>query len=218
MKQSTQITDSRRVFEIIAVFLTGIGKFVFMDLLNQRLPFIISIIVFWVIYVVVRRKQNPEILKLWGFRKDNFFRVWKIVLPFGLAAVLLFILIGAWRNTLNITWHLIPILILYPTWGLIQQFLVISLVGGNMHTMEEKKFSKPFVLIITAILFGVLHFPYWWLVAGTFVLALFYGYVFLKERNLYVLGLFHGWLGGLFFYTVVDRDPFVEVFGGLLNL
>lgn len=48
---------------------------------------------------------------------------------------------------------------------------------------------------------------------GTFLLALFYGYVYLRVRNVFMLGLFHGWLGGLFFYTVVGRDPFLEVFG-----
>jgi len=46
----------------------------------------------------------------------------------------------------------------------------------------------------------------------TFVLALVYGYLFLKERNIYVLGFFHGWLGAICFYTIVDRDPFVEIF------
>ena len=51
---------------------------------------------------------------------------------------------------------------------------------------------------------------------GTFVLALLYGYCYLRARNLFVLGLFHGWLGALFFYTVVDRDPFMEVFGRFL--
>jgi uncharacterized protein len=50
---------------------------------------------------------------------------------------------------------------------------------------------------------------------GTFILALLYGYIYLRSRNLYVLGLFHGWLGALFFYTVVGRDPFAEVFGKL---
>ena len=48
---------------------------------------------------------------------------------------------------------------------------------------------------------------------GTFLLALFYGMVYLKTRNVWVMGILHGWLGALFFYTVVGRDPFAEVFG-----
>jgi len=46
---------------------------------------------------------------------------------------------------------------------------------------------------------------------------LLYGYIYLRSRNVYVLGLFHGWLGGLFFYTVVGRDPFIEIFGKLAD-
>ena len=47
---------------------------------------------------------------------------------------------------------------------------------------------------------------------GTFILALLYTTVYLRERNLFALGLFHGWLGALFYYTVVGRDPYMEVF------
>jgi membrane protease YdiL (CAAX protease family) len=67
--------------------------------------------------------------------------------------------------------------------------------------------------VITAILFSLLHYPNLWLMVGTFVLALLYTIVYLRERNLYALGMFHGWLGALFYYTVVERDPFMEVFG-----
>jgi hypothetical protein len=43
------------------------------------------------------------------------------------------------------------------------------------------------------------------------------GVVILRIRNVFVLGIFHGWLGALFFYTVAGRDPFLEVFGKLLD-
>jgi hypothetical protein len=46
---------------------------------------------------------------------------------------------------------------------------------------------------------------------GTFFLAMFYGFIYSREKNIYALGLFHGWLGGLFYYTVVGRDPFLEM-------
>jgi uncharacterized protein len=74
------------------------------------------------------------------------------------------------------------------------------------------KLSEWIIILITAILFGLLHYPFYWLILGTFVLALLYGWIYLKARNVYVMGLFHGWLGALFFYTVVGRDVFAEVF------
>ncbi len=34
---------------------------------------------------------------------------------------------------------------------------------------------------------------------------------------MYALGLFHGWLGALFYYTIVNQDPFADVFLKFLN-
>lgn len=85
-----------------------------------------------------------------------------------------------------------------------------------MKDLKNNKLPDTAIILLTAVLFGLLHYPFYWLMAGTFVLALFYGYVYLKARNVYVMGIFHGWLGALFFYTVVGRDPFEEVFGKFL--
>ncbi|MCW3788913.1 CPBP family intramembrane glutamic endopeptidase [Plebeiibacterium sediminum] len=217
MTQNNEITDKRRIAEISAVLATGIGKFIFMDYLDWKLPFIITSIVAWTVYVLWQSSNNKIILNHWGYRFDNFMQSLKLVLPFGIIAVISFIVIGIIQNTINPSWHLIPILIIYPLWGVIQQFLVIALVAGNLQDIESITIRKPVTILITAVFFGIIHYPYGWLMIGTFILALFYGYTYLKIRNIYVLGLFHGWLGGLFFYTVVNRDPFIEVFGKFIN-
>jgi membrane protease YdiL (CAAX protease family) len=169
------------------------------------------------VYVVLQAKADSHVLKYWGFRMDNFRKVMMMILPFGLISVGVFFLIGFYRDTIILSWHIIPILILYPIWGVIQQFLVIGLVAGNLNDVSRRKLNTSVIIIITALLFGFVHYPYSWLMLGTFALALFYGYIYLKERNVFVMGLFHGWLGGLFFYTVVGRDPFMEVFGRFLQ-
>jgi uncharacterized protein len=207
------ITDKQRKIEISAVALTALGKFIFMDLLHWKLPFIVISILAWSAYVAYQKKRHPGILQYWGFRTDNFLEVVKMILPFGIVAAILFFIIGFYHDTLNITWHIIPILILYPVWGAVQQFLVISLVAGNLNDLQQYRINKLLIILITAILFGLLHYPYYWLILGTFILALLYGVIYLKSRNVYVMGLFHGWLGALYFYTVVGRDPFAEVFG-----
>lgn len=211
------ISNKRRLFEIAAVVMTGIGKIIFMDILNWRLPFITIIITGWIGYVVYRNKVHPGILAYWGFRIDNFNKTVRMILPFGIFSVILFFLVGFCQNTINLSWHIIPILILYPIWGIVQQFLVIGLVAGNLNDMQGKGLNKIFIIMFTALLFGLVHYPYYWLMIGTFVLAVLYGYIYLKERNVFVMGLFHGWLGGLFFYTVVGRDPFAEVFSRFLD-
>lgn len=211
------ISDKQRKYEITAVLFMGIGKIVFMDVLQWRLPFIIISVVAWSAYIVYQSSRVRYILQYWGFRVDNFKPVMFRILPFGVVSVIVFFIVGVQRETINLNWHIIPILILYPVWGIIQQFLVIGLVAGNLQDLKENRPNQFVILLVTALLFGIVHYPYYWLMAGTFVLALLYGFIYLKERNVYVMGLFHGWLGGLFFYTVVDRDPFVEVFGKLFQ-
>ncbi len=206
------IPDKTRLLEVLAVIATAVGKFIFMDFLNWRLQFVVFTIIAWTVYVVYRSKQEKEILSYWGFRFDNFKNTIKLMLPFGVFSIILFIIIGYFKNTINLTWHILPLLITYPIWGCIQQFLVIGLIAGNLNSLKQTRLNKVLIIFITAILFSVTHFPSVWLMAGTFLLALFYGYMYLKIKNIYAMGLFHGWLGAVFYYTVVNRDPFQDVF------
>lgn len=205
----------RQKAELLAIVLTALGKFVFMDFLEWRLPFVATALSGWVIYILVQIKKNPELPKHWGFRTDNFKSVLKRVMPFAILALLLSVGIGYFRGTLNIHWHIIPILLIYPIWGTIQQFLIMALVAGNLQDLPNKPLGKAAIIVLSALLFGGIHYPHYWLILGTTMLALLYSSLYLKERNLYVLGLFHGWLGAVFYYTVLERDPFLEMFAGI---
>ena len=215
---SNSASNKFKAFEISAVILTALGKFILVDYLHSRTVFILTAIVLWSFYLIYRGKRNPGILQYWGFRTDNFNKVAKTILPFGILCLILFIGIGLYQHTINLTWHIIPILILYPIWGIIQQFLVIALIVGNLQNDKSSNVKNGFIIFLSALLFGLIHYPYGWLILGSFMLAIFYGIIYLKERNLYALGIFHGWLGGLFFYTVVNRDPFIESFGRLMHI
>jgi membrane protease YdiL (CAAX protease family) len=216
--KSLSISNKRRVLEIVAVVLTATGKFVFMDYLNWRFAFVSVIIISWSIYIIYRHRKETGILTYWGFRTDNFKSVVRKVLPFGVLSIIVFVATGLYQHTINITWHIIPILILYPVWGTIQQFLLIAITAGNMQDLKGRHLNKWIIILFSALLFAAVHYPFIWLITGTFILALFYGFIYLNERNIYVLGLFHGWLGGVFYYTVLDRDPFLEMFGKLFSL
>ena len=211
------ISNKRRILEICAVILTAIGKFIFMDFLNWRFLFVVVSILLWSTYIFNRSKKQKGKLKYWGFRTDNFKTVLKKIFPFGIISIIAFLNIGFIQGTINLTWHLIPILITYPIWGTIQQFLLISLVAGNLQDLKLKEIRSSVIILFSAMLFSIVHYPIGWLMIGTFILAIFYGYIYLRNRNLYVLGLFHGWLGGLFYYTVLNTDPFLQTFGKLLS-
>ena len=216
MKDSV-VKMSTRIVEILAVVLTAAGKFIFMDFLNWRFPYVAIAVVSWTIYILYRKRKTPGILKHWGFRTDNFKKALYNVLPFGIFSVIVFIMIGIWQGSLNITWHILPILVTYPLWGVIQQFLLIALVTGNLRDGKFAMLQNWQIILGAATLFSLVHYPSLWLMLGTFLLALFYGFIYLKERNVYVLGLFHGWLGAIFYYTVVGTDPFEDAFISLLQ-
>ncbi len=207
--KTTLISERRRILEILAVVFTAIGKFVFMDFLDWRLPFVVFAVLAWGVYIYHRYSKEKNILKYWGFRTDNFKAALKLILPFALVAILCFFIIGYYQDSLNLTWHILPLLLTYPIWGSIQQFLTIGLIAGNL---SHLKLNKTLIVFITAILFSIVHFPSKWLMLGTFILALFYGYVYLKVKNIYAMGICHGWLGALFYYTVLNQDPFGDIF------
>lgn len=211
------ISDKIRILEIIAVIFTAIGKFIFMNFLDWRIQYVVFAIIGWSLYVFYRYKQEKNILKYWGFRTDNFKSTAKLMLPFAVISIISFIVIGYYQNTLNLTWHVLPLLITYPLWGSVQQFITIALIAGNLNDLNKRRLNKYLIIFITAILFSIVHYPSVWLMFGTFLLALFYGYVYLKKKNIYAMGLFHGWLGALFYYTVINTDPFQEVFLKFLN-
>jgi membrane protease YdiL (CAAX protease family) len=207
-----RISNRTRVLEIAAVLLTGMGKFVFVDGLGAKLPFIVAAILGWGAYVYLRHHRQPGILAYWGFRTDSFRRSFLQLLPLATAAVLLFAGVGYATGKWVLSWHLLPVLLLYPVWGVIQQFLVVGLVAGNLHDYAGRRLPPVAVTGSTAVLFSAVHWRARLLVAGTFVLAVVYVVVYLRRRNLWALGLYHGWLGGFFYFLVLGRDPWQEVF------
>lgn len=207
-----QSPNKQKVFEITAAIFTGIGKFVFMDWLNWRLAFITCACFCWAIYVWYRYREDRTVLDYWGLSKANFGSTFKELFPIAVALVVGFILLGNYLGTNMLNWNILPVLLLYPLWGVIQQFLVVGLLAKNLETLDKPKIPRIGILLITATIFSVIHYPWALLMVATFFLAIVYTSLYLNRKNLIVLGIFHGWLGGFFFYTLMERDPWLEIF------
>ena len=203
-------TDSRRLVEILAVIATGLAKFVFIDFFPLKFWYVLSSCLLWLAYIIFRISQDANLPNAWGFRRGGFRQSLKVVLPLSLIALGAFVFIGITNHTLVLNWHIIPILALYPVWGVIQQFLIIGLIAGNLMHMRQWQIPKRIVMLTASVVFSVVHYPSIPLVAATFLLALFYSWLYLKYRNLWILGIFHGWLGGFFYFLVLGRDPWLE--------
>lgn len=203
----------QRIFEIVAVILTGLGKLILVNIYDLKTIYIFSAIFFWLGYVVFRVMKDKSILKYWGFRKENFGKTIKPIMQIGSFFMIAFFAYSIYKGYFRLHWHLLAILILYPAWGLVQQFVIMSLVGGNLKDSGFMNLSDKAIILFTALVFSLVHLPSILLTVATFFLALVYAYLFLKYRNLWPLGLFHGILGALFYFFVLNRNPWLEVFG-----
>lgn len=205
-----RITDGTRVLEILAVVFTGFCKFLLVDYFHQKFWFVTVACVGWLIYILYRIGKDNNLLDYWGFRKKGFKSSLKFALPAAIVAILTFVIVGMINDTLILNWHMAPILILYPLWGTIQQFLIIGLIARNLTDFENRTIPKSVVVVTSSAVFSVVHYPSVALMVATFVLALFYTLLYLKYNNLWILGLFHGWLASFFYYFVLGRDPWLE--------
>jgi hypothetical protein len=196
-------------WEIAFVILTGLGNFLVAGWLDRQLTFVVGACLFWTGFVVVRAAADLSVLAEWGFSSKNFGRSVKLLLPAMLLTLSGFAAFGTLTGRMLMNWHFVLICLLYPIWGLVQQFLVVALLAGNV-----KKYSRIpewGIVFLTALIFAVAHVPYLPLVAAAFCLAVITTSVYLRARNLWALGIFHGWFGASLYFFALGQDPWKEV-------
>ena len=205
-----QIPRKRRLIEILMVVATGIGKIFVMDVFNLRLPFITTVIVFWASYYLYRTTKDKSLKKYWGLSILDSKDLFKIVAILGVIVILGIVIFGVYIKPIKWSVHVFFVLLVYPIWGLIQQFLVMSLFAGNIKDLSIKHIGDKLIIVFTSIMFSIVHYPSMNLMIATFIMALIYSTLFLRYRNIIPLGLFHGVIGGLFYYVILNRDAWVE--------
>jgi uncharacterized protein len=202
-------------FEIFAVIATAILKFVFMDWLNLRAVYIVVICLFWLTYIYSKFKNNPESIRQWGIQKQNFKKSFLFLLPFAIVCISGIGIYGYLFSSNIINWHILPILILYPFWGLIQQFIVVGLISGNLHAIRNPRFSNFQIILLTSLLFSLVHYPSAFLMFFTFIMQWIFTTAFLRWKNIWPLGLYHGWIATFLLFYIMGRDLWVELIIGL---
>ncbi|MEM7574966.1 MAG: CPBP family glutamic-type intramembrane protease [Bacteroidota bacterium] len=202
-----------RLLELLAVVLTAVGKILCMNVWELRLPYIIVVLLAWTAYVVWKRRQSPQAFSDWGLNFDGFFTTLKELLPWAVLLVFSFGIYGRLSGKMMVSWHILPIFLLYPIWGVLQQFLVLNLFGKNLKDSLKGQMPLWAIVCSTSLLFGLVHYPFLLLIGATFLLALVYTTLYFRGRNLIALGFYHGWLATFFFYWVLGRDSWLEAFG-----
>jgi len=198
-------------FEVGAVVATGVLHLVFKSIGAKGL-FIALASTSWIGYIAFQVRGDRSKWERWGFRTDNLWDAfkWPTVL-FVVAFTMM-----AWYGfmTGRELWqdHMLFLLLLYPLWGILQQFLVQALGVNNLMRLFPRH-GLLLAMPVGVVLFSAVHFPNWRTMLATGILGCCFIPLYIRDRNLWPLGLYHGWLGTFFYLWVLGRDPWVSIFG-----
>jgi len=228
-----QLRHWERCFEIIATLTTGV---IFIaKLLNPLSIFIASCASVWIAWAIFQFcRHGSRILFVWGVRVDQPNLKHSFVLPscFALVAIIA-ICIGAAVQDHTIAfdnWHLWLIFTLYPFYGVLQHVMLQSFLMRHLSWcitgtdersvlrafLEERRLRHFFAtlgcILISATAFAFVHWPDPWLMAGTGLMGIPWAIEYLLHRNVLPLGLYHGFVGTLFYFWFMGRDPLRGMF------
>lgn len=209
--RSPQPVRSRRAFaELGAAALTGVGQLVFSEL-DASAVYIGIVSVGWGGYVYYRLRHEPGFLRRIGLASAGSRTALRDATLLAAGSLALMAGVGAARGTLQFDREMVPLLALYPLWGLVQQSILQGFVAGNLAEGEGWTTSPYFIVPVTAALFSSVHYPSPGLMAGTFGLGLVITPHYLRYRTVWPLGLYHGWLGVCYYRWVLGRDPWAAL-------
>jgi hypothetical protein len=160
----------------------------------------------YVLYKIRKHGLRP-VADDWGLTLEHFCRSLLWCTLAGIVGVLVMSIWIVRGLALPYNHHLAICLALYPLWGCAQQFLVQGMIGLNLSKVPCLAKSPALVCFLTACSFSIVHYGSWELMMATFFMGLCFTPVYLKHRCIYPLGLYHGWLGALFYWWVLGRDP-----------
>ncbi len=198
----------RAVGEIAAVIATGAVFLIFENVLDLKLPFVVAAIAGWGTYAIWRMRHNAQTRRNWGFRMDT-------LAPSALACGILYVVVAgailvwrAWKGWTPIPPSTAILFAVYPLWGLCQQFIVQSLIAGNLDRLGVPRAA---IVPVAAILFGLAHAPDWELAGLSAGAGLAWTTIFLRFPNLFPIALTHAWLGTLTYVFILERNPWLEM-------
>jgi hypothetical protein len=199
----------RAWIELAIVGTIGIGHVIVDGWLGAKGLFIAAAIICCAFYALARLRI-PGQARAWGLGKDNFKESATACSLFLLAATLVFLGYGFSRGRGAPPPVSVYLFVLYPAWGLVQQILLCALLYRNVVSLTQ---NRVVAATFSSLAFGLVHAPDWVLSILTAVSAAIWLSFYDRWPNLWCQGVSHGWLGGLVYVYVLERDPWREALG-----
>ncbi len=209
------------MFELLAVVACGIGH-VLVEVISDGMSGASSSItrpqhiynatafIAWSVYLGVRLVTVPGTAREWGFRKDGFLPAMKAGMLFALIALGPLLVYGWYHSRFPLPLTFWLVVLLYPVWGLGQQFALQALITRNLCVFVPRLWPR---IMAASVIFSAAHFPNYRLMALTLVAGVAFSWIYEKYRNLWSIGIVHGFLGALAYYVVLGHDPGADLIG-----
>jgi hypothetical protein len=149
---------------------------------------------FLIISMFIRRDPLKEL----GIRTDNLSQSGRECVLVSTASIFLMILVFLFYYD-TFTPHsfasYVGGFVSYPIWGIIQQFLLLSIILFRLIQITRNNIVS---LIFATVLFSLIHAPNVSLMIATFFFGMISCVLFLRNRNIFTIGIMHGVLAVFF--------------------
>mmetsp|Transcript_28131 Transcript_28131/g.62159 ORF Transcript_28131/g.62159 Transcript_28131/m.62159 type:complete len:265 (+) Transcript_28131:63-857(+) len=112
---------------------------------------------------------------------------------------------------------------IYPLYGWAQQWLVQGLITRNLATLllppsrtagQRVLQKKVLICTLSGAGFSLVHYPDAATIMAVACIGIAFAAFFLRDGEVFPLGLWHGWLGSLFYYWALGEDPLGDILAG----
>ena len=196
-------------FELLSAVCTGI-LFLIVGFKYQTL-YVCGMLLYWCSYIIYRYLSNNTIVKIWGLYEPS--TIYKSLLYTGIICLGLCIVLYNYISSFYITRNLYISFVLYPLWGIAQQFLLQSMVLSNIIKLYKitNGISLQLLILFLSCIFGYVHKYIPVLIVPTILWGYISSNLYLQFHNIIPIGICQGILATILFYGILRIDVLKDI-------